>query len=124
MSCSQYCGSCQLEAATSSDVVQVFVAAMHPIGLDVSITAACLSQSLTSLQVLCSNPEKPRQHEQPRETVANCFMCQVSDPASVGATDVLRPDIIDLISDDEVSPKTCLKPVLSLQRVILPLYED
>lgn len=52
-------------------------------------------------QVLCSNPEKPRQHEQPRETVANCFMCQVSDPASVGATDVLRPDIIDLISDDE-----------------------
>lgn len=94
---------------------------MQPLGEQ---TLACLSQSLTSLQVLCSNPEKPRQHEQPRETVANCFMCQVSDPASVGATDVLRPDIIDLISDDEVSPKTCLKPVLSLQRVILPLYED
>jgi len=33
-------------------------------------------------------------------------MCQVFDPPSVGATDVLKPNVIELISDDEVSSKT------------------
>jgi hypothetical protein len=45
------------------------------------------------------------QHEQPQESAADCCMRQVSDPASVGATDVLKPDVIDLISDDDVSSK-------------------
>ncbi len=69
-------------------------------------TFACLSQSLASLQGLCNNTWKPRQHLQPQESAADCCMRQVSDPASVGATGVLKPDVIDLISDDEVSPET------------------
>ena len=70
------------------------------------LSIACLSQLLAALQVLCNNTCKPRQHEQLGESATDCSMCPVSDPASAGATHVLKPDVIDLISDDEVSSKT------------------
>lgn len=66
-------------------------------------TVACLSHALASLQVLRNNPCKPRQHEQPRNSAADCSLSQVADPASVGATDVLKPDVTDMMSVGEVS---------------------
>ncbi len=82
---------------------------MHVTEVNVSTIASaivCLRQSLALLQVMCKNICEFGQREQPRESATDYSMCQVSDPPSVGATDVLKPNVIELISDDEVSSKT------------------
>ncbi|DBA82438.1 TPA: hypothetical protein ACH3X2_000674 [Trebouxia sp. C0005] len=57
--------------------------------------------SVAHAHVLRNNPCKPRQHEQPRNSAADCSLSQVADPASVGATDVLKPDVTDMMSVGE-----------------------